>query len=259
MADSKPTNEPFAKGSTKTYSLVEVVRGAPTTMTDKGPDNSVFSFPVVAILELLIALGVSVLLMIIALGKNAPLEELANPLVTTDPAKAPWYFMGLQELLEHMHPTVAGVMIPSIAVVFLMLVPYLDNNRVGAGKWLGGKREKKIVLLTSLYALIVMPIYVLLDNAFPMRELLRDALPAVIAQAVIPAIIMMVIAAIPALVTWRTQKGGVNTREIMVALFTMLFVSAIVLTIIGFLFRGPGFKLYMPWDMPNGYNPLNNF
>ena len=250
---------PFEKTSTKTYSLVEIVRGAPTTMADKGPDHTVFAFPVVAVLELLIALGMSVLLLAIALLKNAPLEELANPLVTTDPAKAPWYFMGLQELLEHMHPTVAGVLIPSIAVLFLIASPYLDRNRAGAGTWFGAVREKRIVMFTALYALVIMTVYVLVDNAFPVRELLRDVLPALVAQAVVPALIMAIIASIPALVVWRTQKGSVDAREILVALFTMLFVSAIILTVAGFLFRGPGFKLYLPWDMPNGYNPLNNF
>lgn len=257
MATTQPS-ESFAKTNEKTYSLVEIVRGAPTTMADKGPDHTVFAFPIVAILELLIALGVSALLLAIALLKNAPLEEIANPLVTTDPAKAPWYFMGLQELLEHMHPTVAGVMIPSIAVLFLIAIPYLDRNRAGAGRWFGAAREKSIVLFTSLYGLVIMAIYVLIDNAFPMRELLH-ALPPVVAQAIVPAVIMAILAVIPALVVWRTQKGKTDAREILVALFTMLFVSAIVLTITGFMFRGPGFKLYLPWDMPNGYNPLNNF
>lgn len=252
---AEPT-QAFAKGGTKTYSLVEVVRGAPTTMADKGPDNTVFAFPIVAILEVLIALGVSVVLMFIALGKNAPLEELANPLVTTDPAKAPWYFMGLQELLEHMHPTIAGVLIPTLAVLFLIAVPYIDNTRAGAGKWFGSPREKRITLLTALYAIVVMIAYVLLDNAFPVRELLRAALPAIVAQSIIPGLIMAILAAIPALIVWRSRGSA---REILVALFTMLFVSAIVLTVIGFLFRGPGFKLFLPWDMPHGYNPLNNF
>ena len=99
--------EVFPRSSDKTYSLVEIVRG-PTTMVDKGPDDTVFSFPVVAILELLLALGATAVLMLFSLLKNAPLEELANPIITTDPAKAPWYFLGLQEMLEHMHPTLAG-------------------------------------------------------------------------------------------------------------------------------------------------------
>ena len=253
------SNEPFIKNNTKTYSLVQVVRGAPTTMADKGPDNTVFAFPVVAIIELLITLGMSALLLFISMFKNAPLEELANPMVTTDPAKAPWYFMGLQELLEHMHPTVAGVLIPTVAVLFLIAIPYLDNSRVNAGKWFGGAREKRVVLFTAIYAMIVMIAYVLADNAFPLREVLRDVVPSMVAQAVVPALIIAALSAIPALFVWRTSGKQLNMRLILLALFTMLFFSAVVLTVTGFLFRGPGFKLSMPWDMPGGYNPLNGF
>jgi len=244
----------FPKGGPKTYSLVEIVRGAPLIMVDKGPDHTVFAFPIVALLELLIALGVSVLLLLISLVKNAPLEELANPIVTTDPAKAPWYFMGLQELLEHMHPTVAGVLIPTIAVLFLIAIPYLDQAREGAGQWWPTAREKRITFGTALYALVAMSAYVLLDNAFPVRELLREVLPPLLVQAILPLAIMGVLVVIPALVVWRSRA---SIRELMLTLFTMLLVSAIVLTITGFFFRGPGFKLYLPWDMPNGYNPLN--
>jgi len=254
MAESAITHEVFAKGGTKTYSLVEVVRGAPLTMVDKGPDNTLFAFPIVAILEILIALGLSALLMIISLAKNAPLEELANPIVTTDPAKAPWYFMGLQELLEHMHPTVAGVLIPTIAVLFLIAIPYIDHAREGAGQWWPTAREKRITFGTALYALVAMSAYILLDNAFPLREVLRDALPALLAQAMVPALIMAGLVLIPTVVVWRIRA---TARELLLTLFTLLLVSAIVLTVTGFMFRGPGFKLYLPWDMPNGYNPLN--
>jgi len=106
------TENSFSKETrdTKTYSLVELVK-APTTMVDHGPEDSIFSFPVVAILELLLALGVVLILLLMSLSINAPLEEIANPNITTDPAKAPWYFMGLQEMLEHGHPTLMAVCI----------------------------------------------------------------------------------------------------------------------------------------------------
>jgi len=232
------------------------VRGR-TTMVDKGPDDTVFAFPIVAILELLLALGVGVGLLIFSTVKNAPLEGLANPLITTDPAKAPWYFMGLQEMLEHMHPTLAGVIVPTIAVLFLFAIPYIDNNREGAGRWFTSARGKQIVFRTAIYALIAFPAFVLLDTAFPPRELLRDVLPPLLTQAVIPGGVMALIVVLPVLVLWRFKRGTTNAREIMLVLFTMLFVSAIVLTVTGFLFRGPGFRLYLPWDMPNGYNPFN--
>ena len=252
-----PTKEPFARSSGKTYSLVEIVRGR-TTMVDKGPDDTVFAFPVVAILELLIALGAGLSLLLFSLLKNAPLECLANPLVTTDPAKAPWYFMGLQEMLEHMHPTLAGIALPTLAVLFLIAIPYIDSSRSGAGRWFTSSRGKRIVFRTTLYALVAIPAFILLDTAFPPRELLREVLPSFITQAVIPGGLLTLIVILPVLVLWRFKRGTTNAREIILVLFTMLLVSAIVLTLTGFLFRGPGFRLFFPWDMPNGYNPFNS-
>ena len=254
MSDKPPvSDEIFPKNTNKTYSLVEVVRGE-GPLVGKGPDDTVFAFPVVLLLEIVLLLGVTLLIFLFSLIKQAPLETIANPLVTTDPAKAPWYFMGLQELLEHMHPTVAGVLIPTILVLFLIAIPYLDHSREYAGVWFSSARGKRIVKWTALYTIIAMPAYILLDNAFPVRELLRDSAPEWVGQMLVPAIIIGVIVAIPAIILI-VRKA--TMRELMLGLFTILFVSAIIFTLTGFLFRGPGFKLYWPWAMPNGYNPLD--
>src|SRR5215467_1257194 len=133
MADQTPvSDEIFPKHTNKTYTLVEVVQGD-SPMVGKGPDNTVFSFPIVLLMEIILLLGVTFVIFLFSLIKQAPLETIANPLVTTDPAKAPWYFMGLQELLEHMHPFVAGVLIPGILVLFLIMIPYIDHSRLNAG------------------------------------------------------------------------------------------------------------------------------
>lgn len=244
----------FGKSPTKTYSLVELVR-APTLMADRGPENTVFAFPVVALIELLMTLGATVVLLLMSLAINAPLEEIANPNITTDPAKAPWYFMGLQEMLEHGHPTLMAVMIPTLLILFVVAIPYLDNSHKGTGVWFTDQRGKRITLFTALYVLVIMPTYILLDSTFPPRELLRGIVPDLISQWIIPGAIMGFIVILPLLVLWRFKP---NAREVMMTLFTMLFVSAIVFTLVGFLFRGPGFKLYWPWDMPGGYNPFQN-
>jgi hypothetical protein len=243
------------KSSKKTYSLVELVHRAPAMLIDHGPEDTVFAFPVVALIELLLTLGVTLALLLMSLSVNAPLEEIANPNQTTDPAKAPWYFMGLQEMLEHGHPTLMAVIFPTIMVLFVLVIPYIDNSRQGAGRWFTDQRGKRIALYTALYALVIMPVYILLDSAFPPRELLRGVLPDLVAQALIPGVIMAIILFLPLYLLSRYKP---TAREVVIVLFTMLFVSAIVFTVSGFLFRGPGFKLYLPWDMPGGYNPFNN-
>src|SRR5512135_3618414 len=151
--DAQPqgTETIFPRDPNKTYALAEWVRGT-SPMVDKGPDNTVFSFPVVALLELVLTLGTTLLVFLFSLLRNAPLEDIANPNVTTNPAKAPWYFVGLQELLEHMHPMVAGVIIPTILVVFLLVIPYIDNDRTGAGRWFTSLRGRRIAILSAAYA-----------------------------------------------------------------------------------------------------------
>ena len=207
MAAQTPvTDEIFPQHSGKTYALVELVRGE-SPMVDKGPDDTVFSFPIVLLWEVVLLLGVTFAIFLFSLVKQAPLEEIANPLVTTDPAKAPWYFVGLQELLEHMHPTLAGVIIPTILILFLVALPYIDHARAGVGVWFTSKRGKRIVIGTALYTLIVMPAYVALDNAFSLRELLRDSVPQWVAQGLLPAAIIGLIVALPALVLWRRKAS----------------------------------------------------
>jgi menaquinol-cytochrome c reductase cytochrome b/c subunit len=256
MVDERTTkDEIFPKDSDKSYALVELVRGE-GAMVDKGPEDTLFSFPIVLLWELILLLVVTLVLFLFSLMKQAPLDEIANPMITTDPAKAPWYFVGLQELLEHMHPTVAGVLIPTALVMFLIAVPYIDISREGIGVWFASNRGRRITIFSALYTGIVMAAYIALDNTFTLREILRDRVPQWVGQGLIPAGILLVLVAIPILVLWRKKA---SRREIMLALFTTMLVSAFVFTVSGFLFRGPGFKLYWPWEMPEGYNPWDEF
>jgi uncharacterized protein with PQ loop repeat len=234
---------------------VELVSGAPKFMVGHGPDQTEFSFPIVAILELLLTLLVVGILLILSVSINAPLEEIANPNLTTDPAKAPWYFMGLQEMLEHGHPTLMAVALPTLMLLFVAAIPYIDNDRNGAGRWFTSARGKKLTRNTALYALVSMSLFILLDNFFPPRELLRGVVPDFVAQVLIPALILGALVILPLLAILKSKP---TPREIVLVMFTMLFVSAIVFTLVGFLFRGPGFKLYLPWNFPNDFNPFSH-
>lgn len=258
LNESEPTttaDEIFPKGTSKSYALVEWMQGK-SPLVGKGPDDTVFSFPVVLLYELNLLLAVTLAIFLFSLFKQAPLEQIANPMVTTDPAKAPWYFVGLQELLEHMHPTLAGIFIPGVLVTFLLAIPYIDRSHEHVGIWFSNSHGKRLVMGTALYTLLVIPTYILLDNAFPLREVLRGHMPVWVAQLLLPAIILTLIVAIPAIIA---KFRGASVRELLMVLFTVMLVSAVVLTVSGFLFRGPGFKLYLPWQMPDGYNPWTEF
>jgi menaquinol-cytochrome c reductase cytochrome b/c subunit len=243
----------FPKDPSKSYNLMALMERT-STQVDKGPEDTLFSFPVVLLWEIVLFLGVTFAIFLFTLFKQAPLEEIANPLVTTDPAKAPWYFVGLQELLEHMHPTMAGVIVPGMIVGFLLILPYLDSDEGGAGRWFGTTKNRRVAIYMTLYTIIVMPAYIVLDNIFSIRETFREVAPQWVAQGLLPAAILGLLVVFPLIFLIRTKS---TRREILTALFTILIVSALVYTISGFFFRGPGFKLHLPWSMPGGYNPFD--
>jgi hypothetical protein len=153
-----------------------------------------------------------------------------------------------------MHPTVAGVLIPTALVIFLVLLPYVDRSRAYVGVWFSTPRGKRIVGWTAFYTVVLTSGYILLDNAYSLRELLRNSVPVWIAQGLLPAAIIAIIVAIPAFVLSRRRA---STRDLMLALFTVMLVSAVIFTLSGFFLRGPGFKMYLPWQMPGGYNPMD--
>jgi hypothetical protein len=100
-----------------------------------------------------------------------------------------------------------------------------------------------------------MPLFILVDHLIKPREVLRDVAPAFVSQIFIPGLLLGLITLLPLILLARSKP---KAREVVLVLFTMLFISAIVFTMVGFFFRGPGFELFMPWNMPDGYSPWNN-
>jgi len=101
-------------------------------------------WPYLLRIEFLAAIGVTVLLLVWSILLNAPLDEPANPNQTMNPAKAPWYFVGLQEMLVYFDPWFAGVVLPALIIIGLMLFPYLDANPLGVGYYT--IRQRRVVL-----------------------------------------------------------------------------------------------------------------
>jgi hypothetical protein len=111
-------------------------------------DKFVDTFKPLVRIELIIALVVMVGLTIWSIAVDAPLEEIANPTLTPNPAKAPWYFLGLQELLVYFDPWLAGVVLPSLIVVGLIAIPYIDINPKGNGYYTFAERKWSIIIFS---------------------------------------------------------------------------------------------------------------
>ena len=117
---AKEPQELFPKDSKKSYGLMALVRGK-TPSVGKGPEDTVFAWPHLLIREIILLVIVFALILAAAVFINAPLEEPANPTHPPNPAKAPWYLLGLQELVSY-SALIGGVLIPGLIVVGLMLI-----------------------------------------------------------------------------------------------------------------------------------------
>ena len=137
----------------KPYRLLALVKQDAVVRVQKEPDDTVMTWPHLLSIEFFAAAVMSVFLLLMGVFVNAPLEELANPNATPAVAKAPWYLVGIQELLAYFHPTVAGAL--PIVTIFLAIgiIPYIDRGPRGDG---GSSRPQDrklgIVLFTMFCA-----------------------------------------------------------------------------------------------------------
>jgi quinol-cytochrome oxidoreductase complex cytochrome b subunit len=131
---------------TKTYGLMELARGT-TPAVGGNPETAVFTWPNLIFREMLLFMVVVVMVLSLAIFWNAPLEELANPVHPPNPAKAPWYFLGLQELVSY-SAFWGGVVVPALIVTALGVLPYIDRKRRGVGEWFSRERKAAVTIFT---------------------------------------------------------------------------------------------------------------
>jgi quinol-cytochrome oxidoreductase complex cytochrome b subunit len=146
----------------KTYGLMELARGT-TPQVGKNPDDEVFSWPHLVFRELLLFLLVTAMVLFLSIFWNAPLEELANAIHPPNPAKAPWYFLGLQELVSY-SAFWGGVVVPGLLVTALVLLPYIDRQPKGVGRWFA--RERVVANTIFTICLVIAVVLTIIGTSF---------------------------------------------------------------------------------------------
>ena len=142
---------------TKTYGLMELARGT-TPAVGINPEDEVFTWPHLVFREILLFMATVAVLLVLAIFWNAPLEQIANPVHPPNPAKAPWYFLGLQELVAY-SAFWGGVVVPALLVTALIALPYVDRKRKGVGVWFSGERKVAVTVFTiCLSAAVVLTV-----------------------------------------------------------------------------------------------------
>ncbi len=201
--------------------------------------------------ELVWAVGWLAVMVIWAMLIPAPLEGIANPLLSPNPAKAPWYFMGLQELLLHFHPLVGAIIIPGLGLGALAALPFLDVNPETIGVYFRSRRGQALALLAAGLSLLVTPLWVVLDEFALDWPNWLAGWPSLISNGLVPlAVILLGLIALDEVVR-RVFHADAEERTLF--LFVFLVAALLILTLIGVFFRGAGMMLVWPWNLPAGH------
>jgi menaquinol-cytochrome c reductase cytochrome b/c subunit len=173
-----------------------------------------------------------IVLVLLALFWDAPLEGLADPMQTPNPAKAPWYFLGLQELLHYFPPIIAGVLIPTMVIVALIVIPYFNINIEAQGVWLKDK-ERRLRIVG-----IVVGVMGLL---FLVLQVWAILIPTLVVAG------FMFLAAASQPDSPQKFRRWLVSKPLSFWIMSWFLVQASVLTIIGTFFRGAGWAWVWPW------------
>lgn len=141
-----------------------IKEGRPPWEAEPEEQEKVFVWPDLVYVEFLCLLLITVLLIVWSIAIPAPLEEPANPQLTPNPSKAPWYFLGLQEILVYFDPWLAGVVIPTFIIIGLMAIPYIDTNPKGNGYYTYEERRSEILLFQ--FGFIILWIFLVFQGTF---------------------------------------------------------------------------------------------
>ncbi|MCD4686250.1 MAG: cytochrome b N-terminal domain-containing protein [Anaerolineae bacterium] len=209
--------------------------------------EKVTTIPNLVAIEFVFALVMLALIVMWASWVDAPLEEAANPDHSPNPAKAAWYFMGLQEMLLHFHPVFGAIIVPGLALAGMALLPYLRFDTDSEGVWFRSHKGRQTAVFSALTGLIITPLLVIADEYWVDLPGLLPSLPTIISNGWVPLAGLLLLL----LMYYEIMRRGFRASacEARQSIFTLLLVSFVVLTVIGVAFRGEGMALMWPWEV----------
>lgn len=195
-------------------------------------EDQVQTFPEVLFRAALAIELLAIALVVFSLQFNAPLEGIADPTHTPNPAKAPWYFLGLQELLHYFPPVVAGVLVPSLLIIALIVIPYFNINIEANGLFL---KDRTMRVRLFYLAVVGMLTFLLAFHVY-----------VAVGPTVLVALAMTVAANSTPDSSSRVRRY-LAQKPLAYWIMTWFLLELIVLTAVGTWFRGPGWSWVLPW------------
>jgi len=233
MADQKDFTAGIDSNAKKSPRRIVFITRRTSAQVKAETEDQIQTFPEVLFRAAVAIMMLATALIWIALIFNAPLEGLADPSHTPNPAKAPWYFLGLQEMLHYFPPLVAGVLVPGLVVTALVIIPYFRVNIEADGLFLRDRQKH----VRSFY--IVATVLTLFLLSFKVY--------AALVPTLIMAAIMLVAAQSSPQSSSKLRRYLAN-RPLSYWVMTWFLFELVVLTAIGTFFRGPGWSWVWPWQ-----------
>jgi hypothetical protein len=246
--------QPFS-GQEKRLRLLAFVRQDSVVRVDKRVEDTAMVWPHLLVIEFIAAMLWFIGLFIISAAFNAPLQDHSTPDCTPNPSKAPWYLLQLQELLLHMDKGLAGIIVPTLWIVFMMTIPYIDRSREGVGIWFTSPAGKRVTYFTAVYATVLTFSLIVFDKILKDNgyiEFASEHFPGgkqLFPDYIIPITTMIVLSALLVVVVKTIFHG--DMRDVMIAVWTGFVCVFVVLIVVGTSMRGPGMDMYAPWALPS--------
>ena len=236
MSDPTPDPKDFIAGmdsnARKSPTRVVFVTRRTSARVKATDEEQVQTYPEVLFRAVVAIEVLAIALVGIALLFNAPLEGIADPSHTPNPAKAPWYFLGLQEMLHYFPPVVAGVLVPGLVVMALIVIPYFNINIEAEGLFLKDHKRRVLVFYLGAAALSVF-------------LLVFDVYVALVPTLIVAGFMMVAAQSSPqSSSAFRRYLAG---RPLSYWIMTWFLFELVVLTAVGTFFRGPGWSWVLPW------------
>ena len=203
------------------------------------------TLPHLLLREVVVALVLIAFVMVVSVFFDVPLGDSANPGLSPNPTKAPWYFAGPQELLLHLHPLFAVFVIPLILVIALMVIPYLRYDTNTQGIWFASIKGRRMGLIAGLITILAAPIGILTDEYFMDLATGLNGIPSFIGNGLIP--FAFIFCACAGFYIFIKHRYSATNNEAVQALFVLILSVFLILTITGIWFRGPGMALTWPF------------
>jgi quinol-cytochrome oxidoreductase complex cytochrome b subunit len=205
------------------------------------------TYPNLVYREFIVALVLIAIVLVFSVFLNAPLLAKANPDVSLNPTKAPWYFAGIQELLLHFHPFVAAFLIPLTLIFLLTALPFINLKEEPSGFWFHSEKAKQAAKFTAISSSIITLILIIINEFVPDFEILLPQLHPFISNGIIPLAIVLLILWL--FYKYVSRKFTLSYLEIIQTMFVFITTSFIILTIVGIFFRGVDMALTFPWKL----------